>query len=148
MRVAGIDPGITGAIVVLEDYEPIEWMMMPVVTVGTAKRVNGAELADFLTDNKVGFVCIENVHAMPGQGVTSMFNFGHSVGTIMGVLWALKIAHNLYSPQAWKKKNQLIGTDKDASRSAAIQLFPNWKELRKKAKGQALADAYFIGAMK
>jgi crossover junction endodeoxyribonuclease RuvC len=83
---------------------------------------------------------------MPGQGVTSMFNFGHSCGTVMGVLGAMGLPHTLVTPQAWKKQAGLIGTDKDAARSRAIQLWPKWRELDKKGKGQALADAALIAA--
>jgi crossover junction endodeoxyribonuclease RuvC len=81
---------------------------------------------------------------MPKQGVASSFNFGHNVGTIMGVLGALYIPHTLVTPQAWKKAAGLIGTDKDAARARALQLWPTWRDLDKKAKGQALADAALI----
>jgi crossover junction endodeoxyribonuclease RuvC len=89
-------------------------------------------------------VYVEQVHAMPGQGVTSMFNFGHSCGTVMGVLGAMGLPCSLVTPQSWKKAAGLIGTDKDAARARAIQLWPKWRELDKKGKGQALADAALI----
>lgn len=148
MRIIGIDPGATGAIVLLDNGQPIEWMAMPVMKIGTATRVNGAELADFLHQSTatwiVDHVYVEQVHAMPGQGVTSMFNFGHSCGTVMGALAALEMPHTLVTPQAWKKAAGLIGQDKDAARSRAIQLWPKWRELDKKGKGQALADAALL----
>ncbi len=145
MRVIGIDPGASGAIVVLEDDTPIEWTLMPTVKVGSASRVNASALADFICGSEVDHVYVELVGAMPGQGVTSMFNFGHSTGTVMGVLGALGVPHTLVTPQAWKKAAGLIGKDKDAARARAIQLWPTWRELDAKGKGQAYADAALIG---
>jgi crossover junction endodeoxyribonuclease RuvC len=145
MLIVGIDPGASGAIVILEDNVPIEWMIMPTYQVGSAKRVNAAELTDFMDMVKYpDHVYIEQVHAMPGQGVTSMFNFGHSCGTVMGVLGALGLPHTMVTPQKWKKAAGLIGTDKDASRARAIQLWPTWRDLDTKARGQAYADAALI----
>ena len=143
-RLIGVDPGASGAIVILEDGVPIEWCTMPVMKVGSATRVNAAALAAFFDDSVAEHVYVEQVGAMPGQGVASMFNFGHNCGTIMGVLGALSIPHTLVTPQAWKKAAGLIGTDKDAARTRAIQLWPDWRELDKKGTGQALADAALI----
>jgi len=145
MLTIGIDPGASGAIVMLEDDMPIEWMGMPVYKVGSATRVNASELAYFLDQGKyVQHVYIEQVGAMPGQGVSSMFNFGHSCGTVMGVVGALGYAHTMVTPQKWKKAAGLIGTDKEAARARAIQLWPEWRALDTKGKGQALADAALI----
>ena len=144
MRIIGIDPGATGALVMLEDGTPVEWEEMPVVKIGSTTRVNAASVADFLHGSLAAHVFVESVHSMPKQGVASSFNFGHNVGTIMGVLGALHIPYTLVTPQAWKKAAGLIGIDKDAARARAIQLWPNWTELHKKAKGQALADAALI----
>ena len=144
MLVAGIDPGASGALVILEDGSPIEWTQMPTMKVGSATRVNGSAVAAFFLHTHVEHVYVEQVGAMPGQGVSSMFNFGHSTGTVMGVLSALFIPHTLVTPQAWKKAAGLTGTDKDAARARALQLWPDWRELDKKGNGQALADAALI----
>ena len=144
MRIIGIDPGASGAIVLLVNNEPIEWTEMPVMQVGSTTRVNAAALADFIAACEADHIYIESVHSMPKQGVASSFNFGHNVGTVMGVLGALGYPHTLVTPQAWKKAAGLIGTDKDAARARAIQMWPNWRDLDKKAKGQALADAALI----
>jgi crossover junction endodeoxyribonuclease RuvC len=119
-------------------------MLMPTMKVGSATRVNAAALADWIYSTEANCAKVEQVGAMPGQGVSSMFNFGHSCGTIMGVLAAVGTPHTLVTPQAWKKSAGLIGTDKDASRARAIQLWPHWRELDKKGVGQALADAALI----
>jgi len=144
MRVLGIDPGASGAIVLLEDGQPIEWTEMPTTKIGTATRVNPAALTDFIASCCCTHVYIEQVHAMPGNGSASMFNFGHSCGTVMGVVGALGLPFTMVTPQFWKKTAGLIGTDKDAARARAIQLWPKWRDLDKKGKGQALADAALI----
>lgn len=141
----GVDPGLGGAVVLLVDNTPIEWMRMPTLTVGKSRRVDAAALREFLSDyDDVGHAYVELVHAMPGQGVASMYAFGHACGAVEGVLAALHIPITLVRPQGWKKAAGLIGTDKDAARSRAIQLWPSWSELGKKGEGQALADAALI----
>lgn len=145
----GIDPGVSGAIVVLNCFsvgEPtvLDYMRMPTVKIGKSTRVAGAEIARFLQEYDSGHAYIERVGSMPGQGVASTFTFGHAAGLVEGVTTALCIPVTLVSPQTWKKAAGLIGTDKDAARSRAIQLWPRWAELSKKGAGQALADAALI----
>jgi crossover junction endodeoxyribonuclease RuvC len=147
MRVViGIDPGISGAIVKLDVDRNIviEWALMPVMKIGSATRVNATELANLIRDYEPEHAFVEQVGARPGQGVASMFNFGHNCGVVMGVIGALEIPHTLVTPQKWKKAAGLIGTEKDASRTRAIQLWPGWKILHKKTLGQAFADAALI----
>lgn len=145
MRI-GIDPGASGAIVVMDDaFRLIEWAHMPTIKIGTQTRVNGAEVAALLRDFDDAAAYLEQVGAMPGQGVSSMFSFGHAAGTISGVLAALMIPVTLVTPQVWKKRAGIAsGSDKDAARSRAIQLWPAWRDLAAKGKGQALADAALI----
>ena len=144
MRILGIDPGLSGALVILDDVQPIEWMRMPTYIVGKSNRVNGAAVASFINKSKIDRAVIELVHSMPGQGVTSSFTFGHAFGTVMGVLAALEIPVSGISPQEWKKRAGLIGKDKDAARSRALELWPHWRALDKKGEGQAMADAALI----
>jgi len=147
MRRIGIDPGISGAIVVLEDNYPVEWALMPTMKIGSQNRVNAVALAALLrgygNDSKI-FAYVEQVHAMPKQGVSSMFSFGHSCGVIAGVLGAFEIPVTYVTPQLWKTRAHLTNKDKDSARSLAIQMWPHWRELDKKGAGQALADAALI----
>lgn len=145
--IIGIDPGISGALAVLQSRQQpfvIEWLRMPTVKVGKASRVDCAALRAFLENYDVGHAYVEHVHAMPGNGAAAMFSFGHACGAVEGLLAAMHISYTLVSPQTWKKRAGLIGTDKDAARSRAIQLWPMWRELSKKRAGQALADAALI----
>lgn len=141
----GIDPGASGAVVVLgSNGQPQAWTLMPTMKVGSANQVNGAALRAFLYENRNAHVYLEKVAAMPGQGVTSMFNFGHSCGVALGIVVGLDMSLDLIAPATWKKRAGLIGQDKDAARVRAIQLWPRWRELDAKGKGQALADAALI----
>lgn len=148
--VIGIDPGCSGALVALDSHGAIiDTLLMPTIKVGSKSRVNGAAIAGWLgklmwerTENWQAF--LEQVGAMPGQGVSSMFTFGHAAGLVEGVVAGAGIPLTLVTPQAWKKKVGLIGQDKDAARSRAIQLYPGLRELDTKAKGQAIADAILI----
>ena len=142
----GIDPGLSGAIVILEDNFPVEWHRMPTMKTGSANRVNAAALGDilftYLEKDPVAYV--ELVSSMPGNGVASMFSFGHSAGVIQGVLGAYRMPVTMVTPGQWKKRAGLVGQDKDASRTKAIHMWPSWRELDKKGVGQAYADAAFI----
>ncbi|WP_442801377.1 hypothetical protein [Serratia rubidaea] len=145
--VIGIDPGASGAIVVLDQSgKYMGGVQMPTVKVGKSTRVNGAAVASFLRVHDIvgAHAYLEQVGAMPGQGVTSMFSFGHAAGVVEGILQGLVIPYTLVTPQAWKKTAGLIGRDKDAARSRAIQLYPELRILDQKAKGQAVADALLI----
>lgn len=153
MLIIGIDPGCSGAIVALDtDNGSFKYLLMPTIEIGKSTRVSGSEVAHFLREcisNTVHaynncHVFLERVGAMPGQGVTSMFTFGHAAGVVDGVCSALSLPITLVTPQAWKKHCGLIGTDKDASRSRCVQLYPDVADLHKKGKGQAISDALLI----
>jgi crossover junction endodeoxyribonuclease RuvC len=140
----GIDPGCSGAVVVLDGERVLASDLMPTFKNGKSSRVNGAALASFLRQFIGAHAYLEAVHAMPKQGVTSVFTFGHAAGVVEGLLQGIGIPYTLVPPQTWKKRAGLIGQDKDAARSRAIQLWPEWRALDLKGKGQALADAALI----
>ncbi|EMV7410474.1 crossover junction endodeoxyribonuclease RuvC [Enterobacter soli] len=143
--ILGIDPGCSGALVlVTEQGGYIDHLAMPTIKVGTKSRVNGAAVAAWVRQYGITHAYLEQVGAMPGQGTASMFTFGHSAGVAEGILQGLNIPYTLVTPQAWKKSAGLIGSDKDAARSRAIQLYPELRALDAKAKGQAIADALLI----
>ncbi|MBT1907243.1 crossover junction endodeoxyribonuclease RuvC [Enterobacter kobei] len=143
--VLGIDPGCSGALVlVTEQGGYIDHLAMPTIKVGTKSRVNGAAVAAWVRQYGITHAYLEQVGAMPGQGTASMFTFGHAAGVAEGILQGLNIPYTLVTPQAWKKSAGLIGGDKDAARSRAIQLYPELRALDAKAKGQAIADALLI----
>ena len=143
--VLGIDPGCSGSLVLItEQGHYIDHLAMPTIKVGAKSRVNGAAVAAWICQYGITHAYLEQVSAMPGQGTASMFTFGHAAGVAEGILQGLNIPYTLVTPHAWKKSAGLIGSDKDAARSRAIQLYPELRALDAKAKGQAIADALLI----
>ena len=142
MLIIGIDPGISGSICFFEDGKILEVIEMPVMAEGkkNKKQVNGAQIYnEFLKrinkkkDNEVRVV-IEQVSAMPGQGVTSMFNFGQSFGILKGICSAMQLPMFFIRPAKWKKYFNLINSEKDASRTRAIEIFPYFSTQLSKKK--------------
>lgn len=145
--IIGADPGLTGCLVVLTEanFTYVEHLQMPTMKVGTSNRVNGAALARWLRDwDNVSMLYLEAVHSRPGEGAHGAFNFGHNAGVLEGIVQGIGIPYTRVKPDQWKKRAGLIGTDKDASRTRAIQLYPGIADLDLKAKGQALGDAILI----
>lgn len=144
----GIDPGVNGAIGVVDiDGKFIEVIDMPIELRGKKKQVCPAELARFLAyytmDSHVEILAIEQVGAMPKQGVTSSFNFGMSYGIARGVASLLGCPVRLFRPQLWKKHHSLLGCAKDESRTRALDIFGQLPELRRK-KDADRAEALLI----
>jgi len=150
MIIFGIDPGISGAISVLENKKVIEVFDMPTMIDGkkNKRQVNGSQVTNIikekLNNDKEIVVVVEHVNAMPGQGVTSMFNFGQSFGVIKGICSALRLSVHFVRPIKWKKHFNLIKTNKDASRTKVIQTYPEISSKLSKKKDSNKADAILI----
>ena len=154
MLIIGIDPGISGSICFFEDGKILEVIEMPVMTDGkkNKKQVNGAQIYNEFSkrinkkkDDEVRVV-IEQVSAMPGQGVTSMFNFGQSFGILKGICSAMQLPMFFVRPAKWKKYFNLINSQKDASRTRAIEIFPYFSTQLSKKKDSNKADAILIAS--
>ena len=150
MIIIGMDPGVSGAICILTDGKITEIYEMPTMIDGkkNKKQVNGAEVTNIINKELVNEkdinVVIEHVSAMPGQGVTSMFNFGQSFGVLKGICAALKLPVHFIRPVKWKKYFNLINTEKDASRTKVIEVFPYISSKISKKKDANKADAILI----
>ena len=154
MYIIGIDPGISGAICFFKNGKIIDDIEMPSMAEGkkNKKQVNGNQLYNEIKlriseiDKHEVCVVVEHVTAMPGQGVTSMFNFGQSFGVIKGLCSAMQLPIHFVRPTKWKKYFNLINSSKDASRSRAIEIFPNISEKLKRKKDTNKADAILISS--
>lgn len=147
--IIGIDPGQTGAIAAFESGKIVDLRDMPTMgrTHGKGQEVDPYELASIILDiknAKEATVLLEQVSAMPGNGGTSMFHFGESVGVILGVCGALQLPVRRVRPQHWKKAAGLIGKDKDAARGLAIQRHPEVSDMLTRKKDCGRADAVCI----
>ena len=154
MLIIGIDPGISGSICFFEDGKIIDVIEMPTMTEGkkNKKQVNGSQIYNeiFKRINKLPKkdirVIVEQVSAMPGQGVTSMFNFGQSFGILKGICSAMQLPIYFVRPAKWKKYYNLINSEKDASRTRAIEIFPYFSSELSKKKDSNKADAILIAS--
>ena len=153
MLIYGIDPGISGAIAIFKNNKFVEVLDMPTMIDGkkNKRQVNGAQFAHIIKEYSNGYdgemrVIVEQVNAMPGQGVTSMFNFGQSFGVIKGVCSALNIPIYFVRPLKWKKYFDLVKTNKDASRTKAIQIYPHISDKISRKKDSNKADAILIAS--
>ena len=150
MIVVGIDPGLNGAIAVLQDKKVLSITDMPVMADGkkNKRQLNNAQLAEILRKNSSEgdeiSIVVEQVNAMPGQGVTSMFNFGQTFGAIKGVCAALQLPIFFVRPSKWKKYFELINSSKDSSRTKAIEMYPNLSDQLAKKKDVNKSDAILI----
>ena len=150
MKIIGIDPGLSGAIAVLEDKRVLSIFDMPVMAEGkkNKKQLNSAQLVNIIRENSIGdeeiVVVVEQVNAMPGQGVTSMFNFGQTFGAIKGVCASLNLPIFFVRPSKWKKYFELINSSKDSSRTKVIEMSPSLSSQLAKKKDVNKSDAILI----
>ena len=154
MLIIGIDPGISGAICFFKEGQVKEIIDMPTMAEGkkNKRQINGPQIYNeiFLRINKLPkkdiIVAIEQVSAMPGQGVTSMFNFGQSFGVLKGICSAMQLSMYFVRPVKWKKYFGLIKTEKDASRTKVIEIFPYISSQLSKKKDANKADAILLAS--
>ena len=151
MRIIGIDPGLSGGIAILDDLKIFDVFDMPIMSEGKKNKnqLNSAQLVNIIKKhilpNGDTFVIVEQVSAMPGHGVTSMFNFGQTFGSIKGICAALGLPIFYVRPAKWKKHFELINSSKDASRTKVIEMYPSISSRLTKKKDVNKADAILIG---
>ena len=150
MKIIGIDPGLSGAIAILEDKKVFSVSDMPVMAEGkkNKRQLNSAQLVNIIRENTNPkediAVVVEQVNAMPGQGVTSMFNFGQTFGAIKGICAALGLPIFFVRPSKWKKHFNLINSSKDSSRTKVIEMYPSLSSQLAKKKDVNKSDAILI----
>ncbi|OUW48232.1 MAG: crossover junction endodeoxyribonuclease [Candidatus Pelagibacter sp. TMED196] len=150
MRIIGIDPGLSGGIAILDDLKIFDMYDMPIMSEGKKNKnqLNSAQLANIIKKNIISiedtFLIVEQVSAMPGQGVTSMFNFGQTFGSIKGICAALNLPIFFVRPAKWKKHFDLINSSKDASRTKVIEMYPSISPRLSRKKDVNKADAILI----
>tara|TARA_S200000501_G_scaffold290010_1_gene274936 strand:+ start:342 stop:836 length:495 start_codon:yes stop_codon:yes gene_type:complete len=152
MLIIGIDPGISGAMCFFQNGEITDVIDMPSMADGkkNKRQINSQQVFNEISERIINIpkkeiiVVIEQVSAMPGQGVTSMFNFGQSFGVLKGICSAMQLSMYFVRPAKWKKYYGLIKTEKDASRTKVIEIFPYISSKLSKKKDSNKADAILI----
>jgi crossover junction endodeoxyribonuclease RuvC len=152
MIIAGIDPGLSGAVALLDAASGavVGLWDMPTLELkrgGKTKReLDPHALAGALGRDRIGHAFIEQVGAMPGQGVSSVFSFGKSYGVVIGVLATLGIPMSLVPPQTWKRSLG-VPAAKDGARARASQLMPaaahHWPLVKHDGRAEAALIATY-----
>jgi crossover junction endodeoxyribonuclease RuvC len=148
MVILGIDPGLSGAIAVLDlSNNLLAVHDMPTTTIRSGKsdkrQLSEAMLSSLVKQTNAQHSYLEFVSARPGQGVSSMFNFGVGYGAIRGVLAGLGVPMSTVTPAKWQRDLNLA-KGKDANRARAAQLFPEFAYLFSRVKDDGRADAALI----
>lgn len=149
MRVLGIDPGVSGAIALYDtDTLALDVHDVPVLKVLTGARkarneLDVASIFQIIQELAPDRAFIEQVGAMPGQGVVSMFRFGDAFGVLRGVVTGAQIPLDYVRPQEWQKLVRMPRGD-DAGRLRVNQLFPKSSNLFKRKLDHNRADAALI----
>lgn len=149
MIVAGIDPGLHGAVAILDhDGSLLTVFDLPTVEEihgkGTRSRIAPALLQDELIgDVRISVAYIEHVSSSPQMGVTSAFRMGEAFGSVLAVLQCCGVRTELVRPQVWKKAMGLT-SDKDVARGRAIEMFPSQSDLFRRVKDHDRAEAALI----
>jgi crossover junction endodeoxyribonuclease RuvC len=147
--ILAFDPGLTGAIAVIN---PATGHLEQVIDLPSMEKTHGKgrQLDPYLLGTILSafpqecVAGIERVAPMPGQGVTSMFGFGHTLGIIEGMCAARRYPTLFVLPQRWKKHFGLWKKEKDAARTTAIRLYPHMAEMLTRKKDINRADAILI----
>jgi len=144
MTILGIDPGLSGAgAIVDDDGSLLSVFDMPTMGEKTRKRIDASLVSRLIREIGPSLAIIEDVHSMPGQGLSSTFSFGRSAGVVDGVLAALEVPVRFVDPRAWKKAYRLSASKED-SRRAAIEMWPKHAHLFERAKDHGRAEAALI----
>ncbi len=147
-RILGVDPGLSGAIVLLDTvFMSLRVFDMPVAKSGPKGRnslVDGLLARHVEALGDIDLAVIEDVHSMPTDGSSSAFKFGTAFGVIRGIVAAKSIPTVFIAPNKWKAEVGLIGKDKDASRGKAVELFPKSANLFARKKDNGRADAALL----
>jgi Holliday junction resolvasome RuvABC endonuclease subunit len=149
VKVLGIDPGIRGglAIVAIDDGaapQLIDAIDIPVTGVGAKERVDVLAIRTWILSHRPQHALVERAQAMPKQGASSGFKYGRAVGAIEAMVACCEIPLTIIEPTAWKKFHQLRGSDKEAGRQRALQLFPAAHALLARRKDHGRAEAALI----
>ena len=143
--IVGVDPGLDGGVAALyHDGRVCQCRAMPTVKVGRKREIDHGAMKLLFLGVKISRVYLEKVHAMPGQGVTSMFGFGQTYGATRQAIVSAGYEYDLVRPQDWKRYHGLIGKPKDAVLEYVAAIWPDTELPGNKAQRKGVADALCI----
>jgi crossover junction endodeoxyribonuclease RuvC len=148
MKIAAIDPGLTGAGAILEQINGairlISVIDLPIAGEGAKRRLDAVTFASWLNIHGPTHAFVENARPMPRQGVTSMFRYGRVAGAVEGVVAAQLIPLTLVEPTTWKHHLRLNSSKEDC-RARALQLLPSAADALQRVKDHHRAEAILLG---
>jgi crossover junction endodeoxyribonuclease RuvC len=140
MKICGIDPGLSGALALLEvandDTTLVDVIDVPIIGSGAKQSVDVIALQEWLLHHGPRYAFLERAQAMPKQGASSGFKYGRVVSVI---------AITMVEPSKWKRHFHLQGADKEGARGLAIRLFPGGHHFFARKKDHGRSDAVLIG---
>jgi crossover junction endodeoxyribonuclease RuvC len=147
--ILGIDPGIRGGLAILELEDGaapllIDAIDIPVVGIKAKERVDALAIRTWIMAHMPQHAFVERAQAMPKQGASSGFKYGRATGSLEAVIACCEIPLTIIEPSQWKKFHQLRGSDKEAGRQRALQLFPGAHALLARKKDHGRAEAALI----
>ncbi len=147
MLIVGVDPGIRGGISGLDTEKNLLWSIETPTIIPDPKTKKHEydinRIAALLKTCQPDLICLEIVHSMPSQGVSSMFTFGKGFGILLGIIGTLGIPLKMVTPRAWKK-SLAITADKQTSRDKATEIFGTCKDFWKLKKHDGLAESALL----
>jgi crossover junction endodeoxyribonuclease RuvC len=147
MMVLAVDPGLSNGLAVLDQHANLIFAMdIAPIGEGARKRLPLAGLVDLIERYGVTHAVVEDVSAMPKQGISSAFRFGRATGCLEGVLSALKIPTAFVRPAVWKKPLGIAGATKEGARCLALQRWPAAAHFFPRKKDHGRAEAALLGA--
>jgi hypothetical protein len=145
--ILAIDPGLSNGVAVLDQHADLLFATeIAPIGEGARKRLPLAGLVDLIEQYGVTCAVVEDVSAMPRQGVSSSFRFGRATGSFEGVLSALKIPTTFIRPVVWKKPLGAAGATKEGARCLALQRWPTAAHFFPRKKDHNRAEAALLGA--
>jgi crossover junction endodeoxyribonuclease RuvC len=148
VRYLGVDPGIGGALAIVETINGVPTLVdavdMPSAGTGAKARVDTLAVAQWIGKHVPSMAYIERAQAYPGQGASSGFSYGRAVGSVEAVVALCSIPMILVEASGWKRQLHLPGKDKEAARQRALQLFPAQLALLARKRDHGRAEAALI----
>jgi crossover junction endodeoxyribonuclease RuvC len=148
VKYLGVDPGLSGALAIVETINGLPTLVdaidMPATGTGAKARVDIIAAAEWIAKHAPSMAYVERAQAFPGQGASSGFSYGRTVGSIEAVIALCQIPMQLVEASRWKQRLRLPGKDKEAARQKALMLFPAQHALLALKRHHGRAEAALI----
>lgn len=152
MNILGVDPGASGALVLMRAPQDAIVTLhsvcdMPVLKIRRGKtdksEVDGYALERFFCLSQIDVAFVEQVGGITGQSASAAFNFGRSAGIVEGWLKGRCVRVEFVAPGTWRRALH-VNPGKDGSRALATRLWPSFAKEFARVKDDGRAEAALI----